>query len=116
MNPETLYNTAHQAGMEALNNTTPTEMVVLDERNERVYRVAGGVCGFAYVHIKPARGKFVTYLKKNGIGYRDSYHGGYSVPCHEGVQSMELKQAYTRAFANVLKEQSMNVYTSSRMD
>ena len=116
MNPETLYNTAHQAGMEALEKATPTEMIVLDERNEKIYRVAGGACGFAYIHIKPARGKFVTYLKKNNIGYRDSYRGGYSIPCYEGNQIMELKEAYTAAFADVLYENGLNVYTSSRMD
>ena len=116
MNPETLYNTAHQAGMEALEEATPTEMIVKDERNGAVYRVAGGVCGFAWVNIRPARGKFVTYLKKNNIGYRDSYRGGYSIPCYEGNQSMELKEAYTAAFADVLYENGLNVYTSSRMD
>ena len=83
MEPKTLYNTAHQAGMEALEKATPTEMIVLDERNEKIYRVA---------------------------------RGGYSIPCYEGNQSMELKEAYTAAFADVLYENGLNVYTSSRMD
>tara|TARA_R100001082_G_C4366112_1_gene162018 strand:- start:217 stop:564 length:348 start_codon:yes stop_codon:yes gene_type:complete len=115
MNPEELYNKAHAAGMEALTNATPEPMLIVDSRNKEHIVVKSGVCGFAYVHIHPARGKFVNFLKKRKIGYR-SHEGGYSVPCHQGNQSMELKQAYSQAFAKVLKEQGLTVYTSSRMD
>ena len=114
MQPNTLYNLAHEAGMEALENATPREMVVTDS-NGKVYRCAGGVCGFADVRIKPARGKFVSFLKKNDIGYT-SYLGGYTIPCHEGDQSLELKEAYVRAFAKVLKDSGITAYTTSNMD
>ena len=93
MQPNTLYNLAHEAGMEALENATPREMIVTDS-DGKVYRCAGGVCGFADVRIKPARGKFVSFLKKNDIGYTCTYRGGYTIPCYSG----------------------MNAYTTSNMD
>ena len=123
--PATVYADAHAKGIAAGNGCNPTPMVVgtpttplgndIDYSKDTHY-VSDGVCGFAWINIKPARGKFVTYLKKNNIGYRDSYRGGYSIPCYEGNQSMELKEAYTAAFADVLYENGLNVYTSSRMD
>ena len=41
------------------------------------YVVNDGVCGFAGVVIKPARGKFVSYLKSIGKGHKHYYGGWY---------------------------------------
>lgn len=78
--------------------------------------VEDGVCGFAWINIKPARGKFVNYLKKIGMGRSDSYYGGYTVWVTEYGQSMERKEAYARAFAKVLQDYGMKAYGMSRMD
>jgi hypothetical protein len=69
--------------------------------------------------IKPARGKFVKWLKEKKIGH-NGYYGGWEVgPKGEAgmSQSMERKSAYCRAFAEVLeKEAGLTAYTQSRMD
>ena len=75
----------------------------------------GGVCGFAGVVIKPARGKFVSYLKKLGMGYKH-YYGGWYVSVREFGQSLTRKEAYAEAFAKVLGEAGMRCYVDSRMD
>ena len=75
----------------------------------------GGVCGFAGVVIKPARGKFVSYLKSLGMGHKH-YYGGYYVPVREFGQSLARKEAYAEAYAKILSEEGMRCYVDSRMD
>lgn len=125
MNIETLYAEAHKAGMAALEDSKPTPMHVgtpkslfsneIDE-TKPTYVVDGGVCGFAWVNVKPARGKFITWCKKNNVGRRDSYYGGYTFWVGEGGQSMERKTAYAGAFSKVLQAAGLNANVYSRMD
>jgi hypothetical protein len=63
-------------------------------------------CGFSWVRIKPARGAFVSFLKKHNIGRTDDYMGGYVVynPSGHNTQSMEAKRLGSRAFVNYLIE------------
>lgn len=79
-------------------------------------------CGFAYVNIRPARGKFVKFLKDNNIGYK-AYEGGYTISSHDmcsqpsaWCQSMDVKYAGAVAFAAVLREHGINANESCRMD
>ena len=76
-------------------------------------------CGFANVKIKPAKGKFVKFLKECGIGGSHTY-GGYRVSYHELVgklhpkartQSMDLKEVACDAFANELKKYGITVFS-----
>ena len=69
---EKLLERAHLMGMDAGRRVgvapmvvgTPTELMGNDiDYSKPTYVVEGGVCGFAGVVIKPARGKFVSYLK-----------------------------------------------------
>ena len=122
---ESLYNKAHEAGLKAGNNSNPTPMVVGEETSpfsgviddsKPTYFVEGGVCGFAWINIKPARGKFVSWLKKNKIGRTDSYYGGYTIWVHNFGQSMQRKVAYADAFSNILHEEGINAYSNSRID
>lgn len=116
---------AHEAGMEAGREVgvtpmvvgTPTTLLGNDiDYSKKTYFVENGVCGFAGVVIKPARGKFVSYLKSLDMGYKH-YYGGYYVPCREFGQSLTRKEAYCGAFAGVLKESGMtDVSVDSRMD
>lgn len=78
-------------------------------------------CGFAWVVIKPARGKFVNYLKKLNFGETRNYGGGgfqiwysklHSIP----TQSVSVHQAATREFARVLREYGINAHSGSRLD
>jgi hypothetical protein len=121
-----LHTKARIAGMQAADACTPTPMVVerhanqLDDSSpvvERYAPVRGGVCGFAWVNIKPGNSSFALYLVKNGIARKDSYYGGVSVWVSEFGQSMERKAAYAAAYAQVLRDAGIErVYAQSRMD
>ena len=119
-----LFESAHEAGLKAGREVgvtpmvvgTPTELFGNEiDWNKSTYHVSDGVCGFAGVVIKPARGKFVSYLKKLGMGYKH-YYGGWYFSVREFGQSLTRKEAYAEAFAKVLGEAGMRCYVDSRMD
>ena len=121
---EKLLEKAHLMGMDAGRRVgvtpmvvgTPTELFGNEiDWDKSTYHVSDGVCGFAGVVIKPARGKFVSYLKSLGMGYKH-YYGGWYVSVREFGQSMTRKAAYADAFAKVLTEEGMSCYVDSRMD
>ena len=121
---EKLLERAHLMGMDAGRDSTPTPMIVGSpstpfgsdiDYSKKTYFVEGGACGFAGVVIKPARGKFVSYLKSIGIGNKH-YYGGYYVSVREFGQSLARKEAYAEAYAKVLSEEGMRCYVDSRMD
>ena len=108
---------AHRAGLEAGNNVIPQPMVVVDGKTEEVIDVVNdGLCGFAWINIKPARGAFVNYLKARGWGAPDSYYGGYTIWAHNFGQSVTRKEAYAKAFAKVLQDHGITAYANSRLD
>lgn len=121
--PAEIYELAVNAATEAMQNATPTPMGVYQanpltgEQIGPTQVVDEGACGFAYVIIRPARGKLVTWLKKNDIGYK-GYQGGWwiSMSAYTGSQSVERKEAGARAFAQVLKDNGLTAYTESRLD
>ena len=119
-----LFDRAHHAGLMAGHESTPTPMVVGSpstpfgsdiDWNKSTYHVSDGVCGFAGVVIKPARGKFVSFLKSKGLGWKH-YYGGFYMTCREFGQSLARKEAYCEAFVKVLGEAGMRCYVDSRMD
>ena len=138
MNVSEIYEQARSAGYQAADAMTPTPMVVGSAKsflwaqrlakfsNEIDYDkpveiVNDGVCGFAWINIKPARGKnvqrkFVNYLKSIKTGRTDSYYGGYTVWVGEFNQSMQRKEAYAHAFSRVLSANGIKAYPMSRMD
>ena len=123
--PATIYSEAHALGIAAGNGCSPTPMVVgtpttplgndIDYSKDTYYG-SDGVCGFAWVNIKPARGKFVKYLKDNDIGRKDSYYGGYTIWVSGFGQSLARKEAYARAFAKHLEQNGITAISMSRMD
>ncbi len=122
---EKLLERAHLMGMDAGRKVgvrpmvvgTPTTLLGSDiDYSKKTYVVESGVCGFAGVVIKPARGKFVSYLKSIDMGYKH-YYGGWYVSVRAFGQSLTRKEAYASAFARVLKDAGMEgVYVDSRMD
>ena len=121
---EKLLERAHLMGMDAGRDASVTPMLVGSpstpfgsdiDYSKKTYFVEGGACGFAGVVIKPARGKFVSYLKSIGIGNKH-YYGGYYVSVREFGQSLARKEAYAEAYAKVLSEEGMRCYVDSRMD
>lgn len=125
-----LYETARNAASEAWKACKPIPMIVGQAKglfgNEIVPGteefVADGVCGFAWVRIKPARGPFVKFLEANKIGRRDEYAGGWYIPSYQTLnfndmsQSMQRKEAACDAFADVLYRNGVNAWSESRMD
>jgi hypothetical protein len=121
---------AQEAASAAFKSCRPTPMVVGQARglfgNEIVPGteevVEDGVCGFAWVKIRPARGPFVKFLKARDIGRKDDYEGGYYLssydvlPFRDFTQSMERKYAACSAFAGVLSSYGLDAYAMSRMD
>ena len=75
-------------------------------------------CGFASVKIKPARGKFVSFLKEEKIGHVDTDYGGYIIynPSRNPTQSMYAKQAGAQAFADVLRRIGIKAYAQAQID
>ena len=63
-------------------------------------------CGFANVSIHPARGKFVSFMKKADVGDK-GYGGGYRISYYDimpqdhqyrSTQSMDIKETACEAF------------------
>ena len=81
-------------------------------------------CGFASVSIHPARGKFVSFLKKQGIG-DNGYRGGYRISYYDIMpqdheyrmtQSIDIKEEACEAFRDELRKYGLTVYAESRAD
>jgi len=119
-----LHAKAHAAGMAAGQAARPVPMFVVRRANpfddnspvlEAFPPVMDGACGFAWVKIRPATGGFVRWLKAQDMGFK-GYTGGYDIWVREFGQSLERKEAYARAYAEVLTEAGLTAYPQSRMD
>jgi hypothetical protein len=120
-----LYAKADAAGKAAAAARVPVPMVVVQRANplndaspvvKRYAPVMGGVCGFAWVIVRPGNSAFANYLKKRGLARPDSYAGGVNLWVGDYGQSMEKKEAYAGAFADVLQDAGLRAYSNSRMD
>ena len=125
-----IYEEAHAAGMAAASKCVPTPMIVTQHQDpwdntspvvKQYAPVMSGVCGFAWVNVRPGTCSFARWAKKQDLGYSDSYYGGYTIyvsgkhfPGCE--QSMEIKEAYAQAFAEVLRDYGIGAVARSRMD
>jgi hypothetical protein len=125
MDFQAIYKEAESAGLLAGTSHEPTPMIVQERANPlddnsaivKTYEpIMSGVCGFSWVNIKPGNCAFARWLKKQKIVDRVAYEGGYNIWCHEFGQSMERKEKYTGAFANVLRKYGIKAYSVSRMD
>ena len=81
-------------------------------------------CGFANVKVYPARGRFVSFMKKADIG-SSGYKGGWRISYYDimpndhkyrGTQSMDIKEEGCRAFADALEKYGITAYMESRAD
>ena len=123
MHIESLYIQAHNAGNNAVTQTTVTPMIVTQAANPlddssavvNAWIVNDGVCGFASVIIKPANSKFAKFLVANQLA-RKHYAGGVSMSIRDFNQSLTKKEAYAQGFAKVLNDNGINAYVDSRMD
>lgn len=116
---------AGEAGERAFKDAAPTPMIVYTPKNmmaslmggddggpdprEPVYQVNEGVCGTAWVNIKPGGSRFARWLIKEGYGRSDSYRGGitlslYNICGDRMSQSLTRWGAAARAITTVLRE------------
>ena len=111
MDYQKLFGGAQSAGCLAAQACIPQPMHI------RGYApINDGVCGFAYVTVNPARGPFVSFLKKMGIGHK-AYRGGWEFSISQYGQSMERKESHARAVAEFLTANGVaGVSYYSRMD
>ena len=81
-------------------------------------------CGFANVSIHPARGRFVKFMKKAGVG-DNGYRGGYRISYYDimpkdhpysHTQSMSIREVACDAFRDELVKYGLTVYSESRAD
>ena len=85
----------------------------------RSWYVSEGVCGFAWVVVKPATSSFAKWLARKEIGYK-AYDGGWVLPMHHFIagmsQSLERAEAASYAVAQELRKHNINCFATSRMD
>ncbi len=77
-------------------------------------------CGFSWVRIRPARGRFVDMCKDRNLGKTDDFEGGFVIynPSGNHTQSMYAKKAGSEAFAAVMKKHfpTMKISAQTRID
>jgi hypothetical protein len=117
------FKAAHEAGLAAGNANSPVPMVVQQHANmmddsspvTQQWVVNDGVCGFAWVRLNPARGTIADMFKE--LGARPAYGGGLQLHCFDFNQSMSRKEAYCKAYAQVMRDRGYTGFSwSSRMD
>ena len=112
VDPTQIWHDAKDAAVQAVDE-------YMRDKEEPMY------CGFANVKIRPARGKFVSWLKKQEIG-DVAYNGGWRISYYDimpkshqyrGTQSLDIKEVACDAFAKVLEEQfGLDCISESRAD
>ena len=81
-------------------------------------------CGFANVSIHPAKGSFVSFMKKASIGDTGSEADTeylIMILCQQTTnmlehQSLDIKEIATEAFRDELRKYGLTVYAESRAD
>lgn len=106
---------AIRAGQAAHDSAVPIPMGVTDGRQTWV--VNDGVCGFAWVNVHGVRSNSKVGKALIANGFRKSdYEKCLQFWVHTPNQSMDRKEAYARAFADVLTQHGIKAYPGSRMD
>ena len=122
---------ANAAGKAAVEKLEVVPMIVGQETSmfsnkidysKPTYYVADGVCGFAWVDVYPKNkgntraGKEERKLLES-FGFRkNDYAKTYQLWVSAYNQSMQKKEAYARAYADVLRENGLKAYSGSRLD
>lgn len=122
---QSIWNEAQQAGVIAANKCAVVPMLVgaptsflgseLDFSKPVEY-VSDGICGFAWVSVRPGTSSFAKWLVKNDYAKRDSYAGGVCIWIGDYNQSMQRKEAHADAMAEVFRKYEINAHCNSRMD
>jgi hypothetical protein len=127
----TICEKADAAGKAAVEKLQVVPMIVGSETSlfsnqidysKPTYFVEDGVCGFAWVDVYPQH-KGNTRLGKQErkileiLGFRkNDYAKTYQKWISAYNQSMQKKEAYARAYADILRANGMKAYSGSRLD
>jgi hypothetical protein len=97
---------------------TPTTLLGDDiDSTKPTYYVPDGVCGFAWVVIRPGNSSLARHAVKLAIGGSGGRGGGgVSIWVRDHDQSLERKNRHARAYAEVLGAYGVTAYAESRMD
>jgi hypothetical protein len=120
---ETVWREATLRGDLAARACKPVPMVVeqhasaFDDASPvtRTWVVEGGVCGFAWVTVRPASCSFAKWLKARGYAKKVLYTG-MQVWVSQFGQSVTRKEAYADAMAAYLRSVGIRAYSGSRLD
>jgi hypothetical protein len=128
---EVVFREADVAGKAAVEKLEVVPMIVGQETSlfsnkidysKQTYYVADGVCGFAWVNVYPANkgntkaGKEERKLLER-FGFRkNDYEKTHQLWVSAYNQSMQKKESYARAFAEVLRANGFKAYAGSRLD
>jgi len=119
-----IHDEAHNAGMQAGESCQPTPMMVVQRSNpfddnspivKSWEPVQDGVCGFAWINVRPGTCSFARWASKQDLAHK-SYYGGVDIWVPFFNQSMTRKEAYAAAYANVLRSHGIDARSMSRMD
>lgn len=120
-----IYIEAVAAGKKAAARTSPRPMMVgtaVDvlsneiDYDKPVYYVPDGVCGFAWVSIRPRNSAFAKWLKANNLARSNDYEKAMVISIRDYGQSMELKEAHAVAMATVFEAHGIKATANSRID
>jgi hypothetical protein len=111
-NFEALWAQAYQAGLDAVAKANVQPMVVVG--GGKRYFVPDGVCGFAWIKV-PGNCAFGKWGKAKGL-FGKAYPKGLMYWVGEFDQSMQKKEAFAGAAADVLRAAGIDAYADSRMD
>ena len=78
--------------------------------------IPDGPCGFAWVVVRPATGRFARWLKSEDIGRYGSYERGIVIWISQYNQSVQKKSIHARKLAETLRSFGINAHAYDRMD
>lgn len=113
-----LWNRAVAAGLAAGNKTVPIPMNVIGGppgETPKIYHVADGMCGFAWIVIKPGNCPLANWLKATGRATLH-YGGGVNIWISDYNQSVARKEDHAHAMAQVFVDAGYRAYADSRLD
>ncbi len=110
------FNEARVLGIEAGQECSPIPMEVHSPNSGQHWTVPDGVCGFAWVKVRPGNCSFAHWLKKNEHA-KSGYGGGVHIYISDFGQSLARKGACARAMAKHLRDElGVNARAFERMD
>lgn len=113
-----LFRKARALGVEAGMNVRPVPMNVVGRDangNEKRWHVSEGMCGFAWVKVRPGNCAFANWLKKQGLGSK-AYGGGVQIWISDFNQSVDRKSAMADVMAKVFQQAGIEAIAGSRLD